>query len=88
MAASGGSGDYIAMDLATGRDGHVYAVPWTVDCWTMVYRTDLLQQAGITTFPKTWEELRAASLKIHQVTGKTGFGFPAGSAARTASGSW
>jgi multiple sugar transport system substrate-binding protein len=81
MAASGGSGDYIAMDLATGRDGHVYAVPWTVDCWTMVYRTDLLQQAGITTFPKTWQELRATSLKIHQVTGKTGFGFPAGSAA-------
>jgi multiple sugar transport system substrate-binding protein len=81
IAADGGSSDYIAMDLATGRDGHAYAVPWTVDCWTMVYRTDLLKQAGVTAIPKTWEELRAASLKVHQVTGKTGFGFPAGSAA-------
>jgi multiple sugar transport system substrate-binding protein len=66
MAASGGSGDYIAMDLATGRDGHVYAVPWTVDCWTMVYRTDLLQQAGITTFPKTWQ----CRLERHLVPGE------------------
>ncbi len=81
IAADGGSNDYIAMDLATGRDGHAYAVPWTVDCWTMVYRTDLLKQAGVAVIPKTWEELRAASLKIHQVTGKIGFGFAAGSAA-------
>jgi multiple sugar transport system substrate-binding protein len=81
IAADGGSNDYIAMDLATGKDGHAYAVPWTVDCWTMVYRTDLLKQAGVTEIPKTWEELRAASLKVHQVTGKIGFGFPAGSGA-------
>jgi multiple sugar transport system substrate-binding protein len=81
LAASGGSDDYVAMDLATGRDGHAYAVPWTVDCWAMVYRTDMLKAAGVAAIPKTWEELRAASLKVHQATGKTGFGFPAGSAA-------
>ena len=69
------------MDLTTGKDGHAYAVPWTVDCWTMVYRTDLLKQAGVTAIPKTWEELRTARLKVHQVTGKIGFGFPAGSGA-------
>jgi len=81
IAADGGSSDYIAMDLATGKDGHAYAVPWTVDCWTMVYRTDLLKQAGVTEIPRTWQQLRDASLKVHQVTGKIGFGFPAGSAA-------
>lgn len=46
IAADGGSSDYIAMDLATGRDGHAYAVPWTMDCWAMVYRTEPAEAGG------------------------------------------
>jgi multiple sugar transport system substrate-binding protein len=73
--------DFVAQDLATGTDGHVYGLPWTTDTWALVYRTDLLQQAGITELPKTWDELRQASAEVYKRTGKAGFGFPAGSAA-------
>jgi multiple sugar transport system substrate-binding protein len=73
--------DFVAQDLAKGADGHIYGLPWTTDTWALVYRTDLLQQAGITELPKTWDELRQDSAEIYKKTGKAGFGFPAGSAA-------
>ena len=70
---------YIARDMQQGRDGKTYAIPFTVDTFAMVYNKDLLQEAGWAEFPKTWLELRAASLAVFRKTGKTGFGFPAGS---------
>ena len=75
-----GLSDFIAVDLATGQDGKLYALPWTTDTWAMVYRSDVMKEAGIDALPKTWQELKAASDQIHAKTGKTGFGFPAGSA--------
>ena len=64
------------------------AIPWTVDTFAMVYNKDLLQQAGITKFPETWEELRQASRQIKAKTGKIGWAFPAGQRRpRTRSGS-
>lgn len=77
---AGGLKDYIGTDLARGKNGKLYALPWTVDTWAMVYRTDLLKKAGIGALPKTWQDLQADSKIIHDKTGKTGFGFPAGSA--------
>lgn len=71
--------DFFARDLAVGADGKAYGVPWTTDTFAMIWNKDLFAQAGITAFPKDWESLRAASQAIHQKTGKTGFGFPAGS---------
>ena len=68
------------MDLATGQDGKLYALPWTTDTWAMVYRSDVLKDAGIYTLPTTWEDLKADSNQVHAKTGKTGFGYPAGSA--------
>ena len=47
----------------------------------MVYRSDLLQEAGIANLPQTWTELRQASAEVFKKTGKAGFGFPAGSSA-------
>lgn len=76
-----GFSDFVAQDLATGKDGHIYGLPWTTDTWALVYRTDLLEQAGIEELPRTWEELRQASAEIFRKTGKAGFGFPAGSSA-------
>jgi multiple sugar transport system substrate-binding protein len=73
--------DFVAMDLATGKDGKLYALPWTMDTWAMVYRSDILKQAGVSTVPGTWDDVRAASRAVHATTGKAGFGFPAGSAA-------
>jgi multiple sugar transport system substrate-binding protein len=73
--------DFVSTELAMQDDGTIYAIPWTVDTFAMVFNKDLLKQAGIAKFPDTWEELRQASRQIKQKTGKTGWGFPAGSGA-------
>src|SRR5215813_14827102 len=70
---------YIARDMQQGPDGKTYAIPFTVDTFAIVYNKDLLKQAGYDEFPKTWQDLRAASLAVKRETGKIGFGFPAGS---------
>ncbi|TMF39615.1 MAG: extracellular solute-binding protein, partial [Chloroflexi bacterium] len=45
------------------------AIPYTIvpNAWT--YRTDDFQQAGVTSFPKTWDELTSAAAKL-KATGK------------------
>ncbi len=68
--------DFIATDL-TMYDGKAYGVPWTADTWAVVYRTDVLKQAGIEGLPKSWSDLRKASETIKEKTGKTGFAFAA-----------
>ena len=65
--------------MQQGPDGKTYAIPFTVDTFAMVYNTDLLKAAGYDEFPKTWQDLRTASLAAFRETGKSGFGFPAGS---------
>ena len=72
--------DFITIDLAEYK-GKAYGLPWTVDTFAMVYNTDLMKQAGISSFPKTWEELSAAAEKVHKSTGKAGFLLPCGSSA-------
>ncbi len=74
-----GFDDFIATELAVGADGNIYGVPWTTDTWAMVYRTDVLADAGLSEIPRTWDALRDASRTINEKTGKVGFGFPAGS---------
>jgi multiple sugar transport system substrate-binding protein len=76
-----GFADFMAQELAQGKDGKIYGLPWTTDTWAMVYRTDLLKDAGITKLPETWRELHDASAQVKQRTGKAGFGFPAGGSA-------
>lgn len=76
-----GFNDFLSQDLARGHNDKVYGLPWTTDTWAMVYRTDLLKETGIGKPPVTWEELRKASADVFKKTGKTGFGFPAGSSA-------
>jgi len=46
------------------------AIPYTVvpNAWT--YRTDYFTQAGVTSFPTTWDELAAAAAKL-KTTGKS-----------------
>src|SRR5919108_1260212 len=50
-------------------DGVYRAIPYTIvpNAWT--YRTDYFQQAGVSTFPKTWDDLTAAAAKL-KTTGK------------------
>ena len=39
------------------RNGKIYGMPWLMDTKYFMYNKDILQQAGITAPPKTWEEL-------------------------------
>lgn len=45
-------------------EGQSYGVPWYVDTRVLFYRKDLLNRAGFTTPPATWEELKAAALAL------------------------
>ena len=76
-----GFNDFVARELAQNKQGQIFGLPWTTDTWAMVYRTDVLKDAGITKLPDTWAELHDASAQINKRTGKTGFGFPAGGSA-------
>ena len=54
-------------DVATGLvtvDGKQYGVPYTYYQWGIYYRKDLLDAAGVTAPPKTWEEFVDACGKI------------------------
>lgn len=77
-AFANGFDDFIATDL-TQYEGKAYGVPWSADTWAMVYRTDVLEEAGITDLPTTWDELKAASSTVKEKTGNSGFAFPGAS---------
>jgi multiple sugar transport system substrate-binding protein len=55
-------------------DGSVYGVPWFTDAGLLYYRTDYLEEAGFSTPPTTWEELKEQANKIVQ-DGIAGSGF-------------
>lgn len=48
-----------------GSDGQVYGLPYTGEGLILYYRTDILEQAGFTEPPKTWDELEAICAKVH-----------------------
>lgn len=76
--------DFLGSDL-TILDGTTWAVPWTADTFAMAYRPDLLEEAGIDSFPETWEELQGAAATLTK-DGQFGFCFPAASSPQ--SGIW
>jgi multiple sugar transport system substrate-binding protein len=55
------------------EDG-IYAVPWFEDAGLLYSRVDLLEQAGYSAPPETWDELKEMALKTAQDTG-TKYGF-------------
>ncbi|SDC88694.1 carbohydrate ABC transporter substrate-binding protein, CUT1 family [Sanguibacter gelidistatuariae] len=56
--AADGFIDGVAGD-ATAIGGEVVSVPWVSDTRVLFYRTDILEENGITAPPTTWDELRA-----------------------------
>jgi multiple sugar transport system substrate-binding protein len=57
-------------------EGAIYGVPWFTDAGMLYYRSDLLEEAGFSEPPATWEELREMALKTAQDTGtRDGFVF-------------
>jgi multiple sugar transport system substrate-binding protein len=54
---------------ASTYEGGIYAVPWFEDAGLLYSRSDLLEQAGFSAPPKTWDELKEMALKTTQDTG-------------------
>ena len=47
-------------------EGNVYGVPWFTDAGLLYYRRDLLENAGFSGPPTTWEELKEQAQQIMQ----------------------
>src|SRR3712207_9432993 len=63
------------MQAAT-YEGKIYAVPWYTDAGLLYYRQDLLEKAGYSEPPVTWDELEEMANKVKQDEGiKNGFVF-------------
>lgn len=50
------------------QDDGVYGVPQVVDPLALLYNKRLLEEAGISSPPATWKELKAAALRINERT--------------------
>lgn len=50
-------------------DGTSYGVPWYVETRLIFYRKDLAQRAGVTSLPRTWEELTAFATALKEKGG-------------------
>lgn len=50
------------------RDGAVYGLPLSVDTLVLYYNRTLLDQSGVITVPRTWQEVKEASLKTTKLT--------------------
>jgi multiple sugar transport system substrate-binding protein len=48
------------------RNGKIYGMPWLMDVKYFMYNKDILQKAGISAPPKTWEELVDQAKTIKQ----------------------
>ena len=59
---------------ANTYEGKVYGVPWYTDAGLLYYRKDLLEKAGFSGPPATWDELKEQAKKIMQDQG-TKFGY-------------
>ena len=63
------------MEAMRFEDG-IYGVPWYTDAGLLYYRKDLLEKAGFSGPPKTWDELKEQAQKVMQDQGtKVGFVF-------------
>ncbi len=62
------------LDLFTSA-GRLQAVPWRIGGRGLVVRTDLLEQAGLD-LPQTWEHVREAAEKLHNLPDIYGIGLP------------
>jgi multiple sugar transport system substrate-binding protein len=61
------------MQAATYQ-GKVYAVPWYTDAGLLYYRQDLLDKAGFSEPPETWDDLMEMAAKVQKDEGiKNGF---------------
>jgi len=52
--------NFFAGSWETGKiDGKIYGIPWYVDTRVLFYRSDILKEAGYSSPPTTWDELKS-----------------------------
>ena len=56
--------------------GTQYGLPLIASDRALFYNKDLMEKAGVTTVPKTWDELLVAAKAIKEKTGNPGMGMP------------
>ena len=67
--------DFLAGSKAAGTyDGKLIGIPYRITTGIMHYQKYLLDQAGITTLPETFEELRKAAIALNHPPERYGFG--------------
>jgi multiple sugar transport system substrate-binding protein len=52
----------------------LYGIPWYTDAGPLYYRKDLLEEAGISEPPRTWDELKTMAKRVREQT-NTKYGF-------------
>ncbi len=57
----------VAVQDFMGQDGKVYAMPLSVDSLALYYNKDLMNAAGITEPPRTWEDVAEAARLLTRV---------------------
>ena len=65
----------ISLANARGSDGRMYGVPKDKDTICLVYNREMFDAAGVA-YPEeswTWDDLKSASARIHEKTGKYGY---------------
>ncbi len=58
---------------ASTLNGSTFAIPWYLTTGVSIYNTELLQQAGISAPPQTYEELATVAQAVKERTGKYAF---------------
>jgi multiple sugar transport system substrate-binding protein len=72
------SGEVVRADFFEGVlaaneiDGRLVALPWYVDTRLLFYRTDLLEKAGVTSAPQTWDEWALAMRRVRETAAADG----------------
>jgi ABC-type glycerol-3-phosphate transport system substrate-binding protein len=64
-----------AQKLAT-KQGKQFLLPYSIDSSLLLYRNDILQEAGVKEFPKTWSEMFDTMKKLQKPPDLYGCGFP------------
>jgi arabinogalactan oligomer / maltooligosaccharide transport system substrate-binding protein len=66
--------DYLPVPFASAKyEGKIYGVPEVTDTLALLYNKDNFAKAGITSAPKTWDELKVTAQQLEQkLPGTTG----------------
>lgn len=54
-------------DVMKDAEDNIFGLPWDGCTWGVIYRTDLFDEAGVSSVPTTWDEIRSAGEKMKAI---------------------